>query len=63
MATVELLQPTGSRTFVEFRLGGVTAVAELSSQDVQYRGERIELEIEMNRVILLDPVTEQVIAS
>lgn len=63
MATVELLQPTGSRTFVEFRLGGVTAVAELSSQDVQHRGERIELEIEMNRVILLDPVTEQVIAS
>jgi multiple sugar transport system ATP-binding protein len=60
-AEVELVQPTGSRTFAEFKLGGVTVVAELEAHDVQRAGERLELSIDMNRVILIDPTTEKVI--
>ncbi|NBO42659.1 MAG: hypothetical protein EBU92_14295, partial [Betaproteobacteria bacterium] len=60
---IELVQPTGSRTFVEFKLGNSTTVAELQAHDVQRSGERIALEIDMNRVILIDPASEQVIAN
>ena len=58
---VELVQPTGSRTFAEFKLGGVMLVAELEAHDVQRAGERLELSIDMNRAILIDPTTEKVI--
>ena len=58
---VELVQPTGSRTFAEFKLGGATVVAELEAHDVQRAGERLELSIDMNRAILIDPKTEKVI--
>ena len=58
---VELVQPTGSRTFAEFKLGGATVVAELEAHDVQRAGERLELGIDMNRAILIDPTTEKVI--
>ncbi len=60
-AIVELIQPTGSRTFAEFKLGGVKVVAELEAHDVQRAGERLELSIDMNRAILIDPTTEKVI--
>ena len=58
---VELVQPTGSRTFAEFKLGGVMVVAELEAHDVQRAGEKLELSIDMNRAILIDPTTEKVI--
>jgi multiple sugar transport system ATP-binding protein len=60
-AQVELVQPTGSRTFAEFKLGGTMVIAELEAHDVQRAGERLELVIDMNRVILIDPSTENVI--
>ena len=60
---IELVQPTGSRTFVEFKLGETTTVAELQAHDVQRSGKRIALDMDMNRVILIDPTTEQVIAN
>ena len=60
-AEIELVQPTGSRTYAEFKLGGVTVIAELQVHDVQRAGERLELSIDMNRVILIDPATEKVI--
>jgi hypothetical protein len=60
---IELVQPTGSRTFVEFKLGNSTTVAELQAHDVQRSGERISLAIDMNRVILIDPTSEQVITN
>jgi hypothetical protein len=48
---------------VEFKLGDSTTVAELQAHDVQRSGERIALDIDMNRVILIDPTSEQVIAN
>jgi multiple sugar transport system ATP-binding protein len=61
-ALIDLVQPTGARTYATFRLGGVEAVAELQAHDVSQPGERIELAIDMNRVVLIDPSTEAVIS-
>jgi multiple sugar transport system ATP-binding protein len=60
---IELVQPTGSRTFVEFKLGYTTTVAELQAHDVHRSGERLALEIDMNRVIVIDPATGRVLAN
>ncbi len=58
--TVELVQPTGSRTYITFPLGGVPTVAELDAHDVQRPGEQIDLDVDMNRAILIDPETDRV---
>jgi len=54
-ATIELLQPTGSRTYATFRLGGIDVVAELQAHDVTEINQKIELSIDMNRAILIGP--------
>jgi multiple sugar transport system ATP-binding protein len=59
--TVELVQPTGSRAYITFPLGGVPTVAELESHDVQRPGERIDLDLDMNRAVLIDPESNRVI--
>jgi multiple sugar transport system ATP-binding protein len=61
-ALIELVQPTGSRTYATFRLGGAEVVAELQAHDVSQPGETIELGIDMNRVVLIDPATELVVS-
>ena len=60
-AGIELLQPTGSRTYATFKLGGVDVVAELQAHDVTEINQKVELSMDMNRVILIDPATEKVI--
>ena len=60
-ATVELVQPTGSRAYITFPLGGVPTVAELESHDVQRPGEHIDLDLDMNRAVLIDPDSNRVI--
>ena len=59
--TVELVQPTGSRVQVTFPLGGKSIVAELESRDVSKPGEKIIIDIDMTRAIVIDPQTEKVI--
>ena len=61
-ALIDLLQPTGARTYATFRLGHSEAVAELQAHDVSQPRERIELAIDMRRVVLIDPATELVIS-
>jgi multiple sugar transport system ATP-binding protein len=61
-AQIDLVQPTGARTYATFRLGGTAMVAELQAHDVSQPGERVELAIDMNRAVLIDPSTEQVIS-
>ena len=60
-ATVELLQPTGSRAFITFPLGGTPTMAELASHDVQRPGETIDLYMDMNKAILIDPESGRVL--
>jgi multiple sugar transport system ATP-binding protein len=59
---IELVQPTGSRTYVTFTLGGVKTVAELAAHDVERPDQRIELMADMNRAVLIDPATERVLS-
>ncbi|HTS52183.1 MAG TPA: ABC transporter ATP-binding protein [Burkholderiales bacterium] len=61
-ALIELVQPTGSRTYATFRLGGAELVAELQAHDVSQPGETIEVAIDMNRVVLIDPASERVVS-
>jgi multiple sugar transport system ATP-binding protein len=58
-ADIELLQPTGSRSFATFRLAGVPILAELRAHDVSRAGTRIALDIDLNRVSLFDAKTEK----
>jgi multiple sugar transport system ATP-binding protein len=61
-AVVDLLQPTGSRTYATFNLGGTRAIAELQAHDVSAINQTIELAIDMNRVALIDPTTNRVLS-
>ena len=56
-STVELVQPTGSRTYATFRLGGQPVVAELRAHDANRAGEPIEVDINLTRAVLFDPAT------
>jgi multiple sugar transport system ATP-binding protein len=60
-ATIELLQPTGSRTYATFRLGNADVVAELQAHDVTAINEKVALAFDMNRAVLIDAGTEKVI--
>src|SRR3954452_23385534 len=59
--TIELVQPTGSRTYATFRLGSAEVVAELQAHDVSQPGESIDLAIDMNRIVVIDPASEKVL--
>ena len=59
--TIDLIQPTGSRTYGTFQLGGVPVMAELQAHDVERPGEQLTLQVDMNRVILIDPETDKVL--
>jgi multiple sugar transport system ATP-binding protein len=58
-AVIELLQPTGSRTYATFRLGGRPVVAELQAHDVSRSGERISIDINLRRAAIFDAATEK----
>jgi multiple sugar transport system ATP-binding protein len=60
--TVDLVQPTGSRTYGTFLLGGVETMAEFDVHEVDHPGQRIELLFDMNRSIIIDPDTDRVIS-
>ncbi len=60
-ALVDLVQPTGTRTYIQFRLNETEITAELPSHGVDAPGTRIDLSIDMKRIILIDPQTQQVI--
>jgi multiple sugar transport system ATP-binding protein len=54
-AIIELLQPTGSRTYATFRLAGEAMVAELEAHDVSRPGEQVAIDIDLRRASLFDP--------
>jgi multiple sugar transport system ATP-binding protein len=59
--TIDLIQPTGSRTYATFLLAGTEVMAELQAHDVERPGERLQLHLDMNRAVLIDPATELVL--
>ncbi len=60
-AAIELLQPTGSRTYATFRLAGIPVIAELQANDVSRPGEIIPIDIDMSRASIFDSATDRAI--
>jgi multiple sugar transport system ATP-binding protein len=56
-ATIELVQPTGSRSYATFTLAGQPVMAELQAHDVSRPGEQISVDINLRRSALFDPET------
>ena len=56
-STIELVQPTGSRSYATFRLGGQQAIAELPAHDVGQAGEPIHIDVNLRSAVLFDPAT------
>jgi multiple sugar transport system ATP-binding protein len=61
-ATIELLQPTGSRTYATFRIADAPVVAEFEAHRVSQPGETIAVDLDLNRASLFDAATERAIA-
>ena len=59
--TIDLIQPTGTRTYATFQLAGQAVMAELEAHDVERPGQELSLFVDMNRIVLIDPVTDLVI--
>ena len=59
---IDLVQPTGARTYCTFRLGGVETVAELEVHEAGDPGDRVNLVVDLNRAVLIDPASEQVVS-
>ena len=59
--TIGLVQPTGTRLYGTFRLGESEVLAELQAHDVERPGEDLDVWIDMNRAILIDPKSERVL--
>ncbi len=60
-AVIELIQPTGSRSYATFRLAGEPVMAELQAHDVSRPGERMEIDVNMARASIFDAGTERAI--
>lgn len=58
-ATIELIQPTGSRSYATFSLAGTPVMAELQAHDVSRPGEQIQIDINMMRASVFDLQTER----
>jgi multiple sugar transport system ATP-binding protein len=58
---VELVEPTGSRTFVNFDLHGHSMLAELGPGEVKGPDEAFDLHVDMNRAIVIDPESQRVL--
>ena len=56
-ATIELVQPTGSRSYATFRLADQPIIAELQAHDVSRAGEQIRVDINLGRAALFDSGT------
>ena len=59
--TFDLIQPTGARSYGTFKLGGVEVTAELQAHDAERPGERLELQIDMNRAVIIDGSSDRVL--
>ena len=60
-ASADIIQPTGTRTYVTSRIGGVPVTAELGAHDVHEEGAALDYAADLNRCILIDPTTDKVL--
>jgi len=61
-ATIELVQPTGSRMLITCPIGPVPVVAEVDAHENCKPGDKVELEFDMNHAVLIDPANDRVVS-
>ena len=54
---IDLIQPTGSRTYITVRVGGVDVIAETDSTEPGRVGEVIDLSFALSHAVFFDPAT------
>ena len=59
---IDLVQPTGARTYGTFLLGGVETMAEFGNHDVERPGTPLAIAIDMTRTVIIDPESDRVVA-
>jgi multiple sugar transport system ATP-binding protein len=57
----ELIQPTGTRTYVTARIGGAEVTAELGAHELHEQNAALEFALDMNRCVLIDPTNDKVL--
>jgi multiple sugar transport system ATP-binding protein len=58
---IDLVQPTGTRTYATFKLAQVEVSAELPAHAVETPGTELDLLADLDRAILIDPQSEKVV--
>jgi multiple sugar transport system ATP-binding protein len=54
---IELVQPTGSRSYATFSLAGQPVMAELPAHDAGHPGESVTIDLNLPRATVFDPAT------
>ncbi len=58
---IDLVQPTGTRTYAQFRFAGEEATVELPAHSVEQPGTSLDLLVNMRRTVLIDPESDRVV--
>jgi multiple sugar transport system ATP-binding protein len=58
---IEIVEPMGANTLINFHLGETSVNVRLDGYSAEKSGEQIDLLVDMNRSILIDPQSERVI--
>ena len=59
--TVEIVEPMGANTLINFRLGESSILVRLDGYSAEQPGDRLDLLVDMNRAVMIDPESERVI--
>ena len=59
--TVEIVEPMGANTLVNFHLGETSMLVRLEGSAAEQPGDALALDVDMNRAVLVDPESERVI--
>lgn len=60
-ANIEVVQPTGARSYASFNLADAHVVAELDAHAVNIEGQKLNLSVALDRTNFFDPVSKNVI--
>jgi multiple sugar transport system ATP-binding protein len=58
---IDLIQPTGARSFVTFTLGRTAVTAEVGAHEAPALGAEMTLDFDLARAVLIDPETGRVV--
>jgi multiple sugar transport system ATP-binding protein len=61
VSRIDLVQPTGARTYVTFAIGQELVMAELDAHDVGRPGDELKLAFDPDHFILIEPESGKVL--